>query len=116
MLTFRFWVARMLTKKNVSMLPLCIVREVIIKTRGEGHLIICISVIYKGNLLQYKLIYSSCMYIVLKREPEYRYPLYFEKSSRFRHADPCCLDLLMRQCSELLAGQISKYPRIHPLI
>ena len=36
-----------------------------------------------------------------------------QKSSRFRHADPCWLDLLMRQCSELLAGQISKYRRIH---
>jgi hypothetical protein len=28
------------------------------------------------NLLQYKLIYSSRMYIVLKKVPEYRCPLY----------------------------------------
>ena len=45
----------------------------------EGHLIRYISVIYRGNLLQYKSIYSSCMYIVLEKVPEYRYPLYFEK-------------------------------------
>jgi hypothetical protein len=49
-------------------------REGIIKTGGEGHLIIYISVIDMGNLLQYKLIYSSCMYIVLKKVPVYRYP------------------------------------------
>ena len=45
----------------------------------EGHLIRYISVIYRGNLLQYKSIYSSCMYIVLEKVPEYRYPLCFEK-------------------------------------
>ena len=32
--------------------------------------------IHRGKLLQYKLIYSSRMYNVLKKVPEYRYPLY----------------------------------------
>jgi hypothetical protein len=32
-----------------------------------------------GNLLQYKLIHSSHMYVVLKKVPEYRYPLYYRK-------------------------------------
>jgi hypothetical protein len=52
------------------------IREGII-TGVEGHLIRYISVIYRGNLLQYKSIYSSCMYIVLEKVPEYRYPLYY---------------------------------------
>ena len=56
-----------------------IFREGIIKKGVEGHLIRHISVIYRGNLLQYKSIYGSCMYIVIKKVPEYRYPLYFEK-------------------------------------
>jgi hypothetical protein len=38
----------------------------------------CSCHIDRGYLLQYNLIYSSRMYIVLKKGPEYRYPLYFE--------------------------------------
>ena len=33
----------------------------------------------RGMLLQYKLIYTNRMYIVLKIVPEYRYPLYYGK-------------------------------------
>ena len=57
-------------------------------TGVEGHLIRYISVIYRGNLLQYKSIYGSCMYIVLKKVPEYRYPLYFEKF-KIEPISPC---------------------------
>jgi hypothetical protein len=37
----------------------------------------------RGKLLQYKLIYGSHMYNVLKKGPEYRYPLYFEEKKIF---------------------------------
>jgi hypothetical protein len=59
----------------------------------EGHLNRYISVIYMGNLLQYKSIYSSCMYIVLEKVPEYRYPLYFEKFKN--RADFAMLTLML---------------------
>jgi hypothetical protein len=54
----------------------------------------------RGKLLQYKFIYSSRMYIVLKKVPEYRYPLYYRKfeiQAASCICESCWLDLLIRR-------------------
>jgi hypothetical protein len=57
-----------------------------------------ISVIYGGDLLQYKSIYSSCMYIVLEKVPEYGYPLYFKKFKN--RADFAMLTLMLHDSTD----------------
>jgi hypothetical protein len=79
--------------------------------------------INRGNLLQYKLIYSSRIYIALKKVPEYQYPLYFENSKfeliaciiiHHASADACMLNRRMfTKCYHINRGNLLQYKLIY---